>query len=263
MGFLRVLGWLFVPYIMVFVRWKNLGSAARVFGIIWAVVAGLSVIGNITKDEAPTEATTSAAVEQAKVTTASTAPTALDKEAKAKADAESKAQKEADAKAKKEADETAKAEAAAKAKADAEEKAPHLGESITIGSLGVGVAKDIKVSQTVGSQYLNQKAQGTYWIFGISIKNGDKAARMIDTSMFQLVSSDGTKYEADSTANLYANDAGKFMFQNINPGIQTNGFVVFDMPPDAKDKMADFKLKVDSGVGFKAGASADFILKSR
>jgi hypothetical protein len=257
---LKVLGWVILPYIMIFISWKKLRGAGKTFGIIWAVIMAISVIGNMNKTNTvqplTAAATTSDVIVKKDLSTE-------DKAAKAKADAEAKAQKEADAKAKADADAKAKVEAEAKAKADAEDKAPHLGEATKIGNLVVGIAKDIKVSQSVGNQYLDQKAQGTYWIFGVSIKNGDKEARMIDTSMFQLVSSDGTKYEADSTANMYANDTGKFMFQSINPGIQTSGFVVFDMPPDAKDKLADFKLKVDSGVAFKAGTSADFILKSR
>lgn len=261
MGFLRFLGWVFIPYVMIFVRWGKLGGVGKTFGLIWAVICGLAVIGNMNKDETVKEA--SAPVAAAVAVEQKAGSTTEDKEAKAKADADAKAQKEADAKAKKEADDKAKAEAEAKAKADVEEKAPHLGESSAVGNLAVGIGKEVKTTQSVGNQFLNQKAQGTYWVFSVGIKNGDKEARMIDTSMFQLVSSDGIKYEPDPTASMYANEAGKFFLQSINPGIQSNGFIVFDMPSDAKDKMADFKLKVSSGVGFKAGTSTDFILKAR
>src|SRR5690625_1740873 len=38
MRFLRILGWVFIPYIMLFVRWKNTGKIAKVIGGAWAAL---------------------------------------------------------------------------------------------------------------------------------------------------------------------------------------------------------------------------------
>jgi hypothetical protein len=45
MGFLRVLGWVFVPYVMIFIRWKTVGMPVKIIGGIWA---GLILIMTIT-----------------------------------------------------------------------------------------------------------------------------------------------------------------------------------------------------------------------
>jgi biopolymer transport protein ExbD len=269
-GLLKVLGWIFVPYVMMVVQWKKTGRVIKVFGGIWAVVALLILIGSFMPTPPPTAEEVAADLEQV----AKSEQIKVDKEVKVaavKADGEAKKQAKADANAKEEADKVAKAQAEkeAKLKSDAAEKAaeiekaPHLGDSIGVGSLTVGVADKIQFTQKVGGEYLEQEAQGMYWVFSVGIKNGDNEARMIDTTMFKLVSDDGTTYDPDSSGSMYANDAGKFFLQNINPGIQVNGFIVFDMPPEAKDKVSTFKLSVDSGVGFAAGKSVDFILKKR
>jgi hypothetical protein len=46
-GFLKVLGWIFVPFIMIFVSWKKLKGAGKAFGVIWAAIIGLGLISNI------------------------------------------------------------------------------------------------------------------------------------------------------------------------------------------------------------------------
>lgn len=160
---------------------------------------------------------------------------------------------------KKAADKKAKVDADAKAKADALEKAPHLNEKAAVGNLEVAVASKIQTGAFIAGG--SQNAQGIYWLLAVAVKNNDKKSRMIDSSMFQLISSDGSKYDPDPMTSLEANQAGKFMMQTINPGIATAGFVAFDMPTDKKP--SDFILRVDSGVGFAAGTSVDFILKPR
>jgi len=45
MKFLKFLGWLFIPYIMIFFQWRKIKLAARIFGTAWAIIALLSVFG--------------------------------------------------------------------------------------------------------------------------------------------------------------------------------------------------------------------------
>lgn len=41
------------------------------------------------------------------------------------------------------------------------------------------------------------------------------------------------EYEADATADIYANEAGGgFFLQKINPGLEFKGKIVFDVPAD-------------------------------
>lgn len=258
-GFWVVLGWIFIPFIMIFIKWKSLSVVGRVIGVIWAVFAFSSLLGNIRKNE-----DISSSIQQQKA-----APVVVvqseSKTAEAKTNQEAKAQAEAEAKAKKEAEAKAKAEAEAKAKeeakAEAINKAPHIGESATVGNLNVAIYKGPLTGPTVGN-FIQHKAKGMYWLIRVGVENKDKESRTIDASMFQLIGPDGIKYDPDSTANIYANDDTHFFLEKINPGISIEGFVVFDMPQNITDT-DDFILRVNSGVGLKATSHVDFVLKKR
>jgi hypothetical protein len=107
MGFIRFVGWLVVPYIMLFIRWNKMGKARRFFAIPWAVIAliiGISIAsssGN-TSDTLTANAPVNNEQKEADKTPKATQQ-ASDKSAeKTKADAEAKAAKEAEAKAKEE-----------------------------------------------------------------------------------------------------------------------------------------------------------------
>jgi hypothetical protein len=99
MKVLKILGWIIVPYVMIFISWKKLGRIGKGFGVIWAVIALLLAIGNMTSDNTKTNPVT-ASVKQEQP-----------KEDKSKSDADAQAKKEADAKAKAEAEAKAKEEA--------------------------------------------------------------------------------------------------------------------------------------------------------
>lgn len=216
------------------------GKAKKRF--LWALVSFIAfIVGAVNLPSGATQATDS------NVETAS-------------ATIQTKEQRDEEAKAKKEADAKAKAEADAKAKAEAEAKAPHAGDTVSVGSLSVAVF-DPKTSATVGNKYLNQTARGIYWVFPIAVRNDDKESRTVDTSMFELISNSGVKYEPDSTAGIYANTDSPFFLQKINPGIVLNGYVVFDMPKD--QQIADYKMQVRGGLGFRTTKPVDITLKPR
>ncbi|BFT70681.1 hypothetical protein [Paenibacillus sp. P36] len=107
---LKFLGWLVVPYIMIFVFWNRLGKTGRRLGVAWAVIALIGAIINQGSSDKQRAKPVVAQVqtEQAKL---------VKEEVK-----EDKAKIEADLQAKKEVDEKVKLEADAKAKADAEAK---------------------------------------------------------------------------------------------------------------------------------------------
>lgn len=102
MGFLRVLGWIFIPFIMIFFRWKKIGVISKVFGIPWALVALLIFIGIAAGEQKPDDnvSTSTTASVNNEQKSDSTASNKANDEAKAKAEAEEKAKKEAEEKAK-------------------------------------------------------------------------------------------------------------------------------------------------------------------
>ncbi|MEC0229305.1 zinc ribbon domain-containing protein [Paenibacillus alba] len=114
---LRVIGWIIVPFIMIFVSWKDLRSVQRFYGTIWAVISLFYILGHFTENQRTDNQLTApvvASVEQKKTTV-------TDEEKVAAKNLAAKAQKEAEDKAKAEAE--AEAEAEAKAKVEAQNKA--------------------------------------------------------------------------------------------------------------------------------------------
>jgi hypothetical protein len=53
---MKFLGWLFIPYIMIFIRWKKIGVIKRVFAISWIAIILLIAISLSVGDSQPTVA---------------------------------------------------------------------------------------------------------------------------------------------------------------------------------------------------------------
>ena len=97
----------------------------------------------------------------------------------------------------------------------------------TVKSSKCGVAK-------IGSDMLGQKAQGQFCLVTINVKNIGKEAQMFDGSSQKAYAADGTEYSADTAAAIYANKNAETFLNDINPGNQVNGVVVFDIPKNVK-----------------------------
>ncbi|MER7585940.1 DUF4352 domain-containing protein [Micromonospora sp. NPDC127501] len=97
----------------------------------------------------------------------------------------------------------------------------------TVKSSKCGVAK-------VGSAPLDQKAQGQFCLVTVNVKNIGKEAQMFDGSSQKAYAADGTEYSADTGAAIYANKNAETFLNDINPGNQVNGVVVFDIPKNVK-----------------------------
>jgi hypothetical protein len=48
---IKVLGWIFVPFIMIFLSWKNLNTGLRAAGIVWAALAVIIGLGSLSSEE--------------------------------------------------------------------------------------------------------------------------------------------------------------------------------------------------------------------
>jgi hypothetical protein len=125
-----------------------------------------------------------------------------------------------------------------------EEKQYNIGDTLKVGDVTFTVHGKSTASN-VGGQY-GQSASGKYLIIDLTVKNEGKEAMMINSSYFKVLGN-GAEYEADATADIYANEAGKsFFLQDINPGIEFKGKIVFDLPADVVDSN-DLKLNVQTG----------------
>ncbi|MGC4861134.1 DUF4352 domain-containing protein [Micromonospora sp. DT41] len=120
------------------------------------------------------------------------------------------------------------------AKAEDKPKTAKIGQpardgkfEFTVKSSKCGVAK-------VGSDMLGQKAQGQFCLVTLNVKNIGKEAQMFDGSSQKAYAADGTEYSADTGAAIYANKNAETFLNDINPGNQVNGVVVFDIPKNVK-----------------------------
>jgi hypothetical protein len=68
----------------------------------------------------------------------------------------------------------------------------------------------------------------------MTVKNVKKEARTFDASSQKGFGADGAQFSADSEASFYANEGHQAFLNEINPGNQVSGTVVFDIPQAAK-----------------------------
>ncbi|MEU8298948.1 DUF4352 domain-containing protein [Micromonospora sp. NPDC048909] len=97
----------------------------------------------------------------------------------------------------------------------------------TVKSSKCGVAK-------VGSDLVGEKAQGQFCLVTVNVKNIGKEAQMFDGSSQKAYAADGTEYSSDTGAAIYANKNAETFLNDINPGNQVTGVVVFDIPKKVK-----------------------------
>ena len=120
----------------------------------------------------------------------------------------------------------------ASASSAAAEKATGIGTPVRDGKFEFTVTKVESGKKTVGAQYVEQTAQGSYTLVHLNVKNiGDEAQSFSDSDQ-KLISVDGKQYSADSMAAA-AIDNNNVLFEEINPGNSVDGILVYDLPTGA------------------------------
>lgn len=97
----------------------------------------------------------------------------------------------------------------------------------TVKSTKCGVSK-------VGNNLLGATAQGQFCLITINVKNIGKEAQLFDGGNQKAYAADGAEYSADGQAAIYANKNAETFLNEINPGNQVTGVVVFDIPKKVK-----------------------------
>jgi hypothetical protein len=94
------------------------------------------------------------------------------------------------------------------------------------------VVTGVTHAKSVGGEF-GSTAQGEYTILHVSVKNiGDQAQTLDDSSQY-VFNSAGSKYDADSAADMDVNGNGSVFMENINPGNSVQGQIAFDLPSGA------------------------------
>jgi len=143
----------------------------------------------------------------------------------------------------------------AKAAAKPVKKTYGVNDQVKVGKLTY-VANDVKMVDTLSNVLGEKKTSGQFLVIGLTILNGDKEERFVDSNMFKVNVGD-TEYSADTELDLYANEDGMgFFLETINPNIEKTGNIVFELPKQVKNP----KLEVSSGFGWAGGQSKEIQL---
>ncbi|GII22719.1 DUF4352 domain-containing protein [Planosporangium mesophilum] len=86
---------------------------------------------------------------------------------------------------------------------------------------------------SLGNDMLGKKAQGQFCLVTVQVKNIGKEAQAFSDSGQKAFGADKTQYSTDSTAGMYANQDAATLFNQINPGNQVTGVLVYDIPAGA------------------------------
>jgi len=139
-----------------------------------------------------------------------------------------------DSKSSSSSSEVSQVESAKSSESSSSEKATYgIGQDVAVGKLTYKV-NSVTTDTNVGGQF-GVNAKGVFMIVNISITNNDtKAASISDGSL--KIKSNGAEYKADSSAGIYANDAGNSAaFSDLNPGTTQTTNIVFDVPQTVVD----------------------------
>jgi hypothetical protein len=107
-----------------------------------------------------------------------------------------------------------------------------IGTPIRDGKFEFTVTKTSTASQ-VGNSFSNKKAQGEYVLVNVKVKNTGDQAQTFSGADQKLTDRAGHTFSADDEAAIYLEDS-KSLYEEINPGNQVNGVVLFDVPRATK-----------------------------
>lgn len=107
-----------------------------------------------------------------------------------------------------------------------------IGDVAMVGDMSYRVIS-AQTATEVGPSFALTKAKGTFLVLKIEVTNNANESALVDSSFFALKSGE-KKYDADSTASLWANtqeDGGNnsFFLESLNPDLTMDGIVVFDV----------------------------------
>ena len=119
-----------------------------------------------------------------------------------------------------------------------------IGDKIDVGDISYVVEK-VEISETVGGEYINQTAKGTYLLVTISITNNSNDPITISDSFFTVLNGD-KKFSADSMATIYADSESSLWLDELNPELTITGIIAFDVSAAVADSQ-ETQLQVQTG----------------
>ncbi|KAA0766378.1 DUF4352 domain-containing protein [Bacillus sp. SH5-2] len=121
------------------------------------------------------------------------------------------------------------------------------GESSNV-KIAVG---SVETLESVGTEHINEKAQGVFKVVELTLTNNQKDAITLSSNSFKLEDNQGREFSSNSAAQIKLNVANggnsKFLLEKLNPGLSQTGKIVFDVPKDVQGLV----LKARGGIAGK------------
>ena len=112
-------------------------------------------------------------------------------------------------------------------------KVAKVGDTVTDSNNMGFTVNGVTTTATLGSSYTAKTAQGIYEVVNVTIKNGGKSTATINSSDFKITDSQGRSYDPSTdgmTAKEMADGKTSFFLQQVQPGLNVTGDLVFDIP---------------------------------
>ena len=127
--------------------------------------------------------------------------------------------------------------------ASAESGTKHkIGDNVFVGYWAYRCA-GARWQRSIGSEYTRQYPDAEFLVVDLAVRNDDKTASVL--APLKLVDAEGREYDESSKGIFMDNSFG--MLKNLNPGVSSRGYAVFDVP------RGKYELKVSGG--FTSGAT--------
>lgn len=117
-----------------------------------------------------------------------------------------------------------------------EAKEVKIGETAKAGKDLEVTVLDVSQMDSVSGDFSTAEPQGTYLAVKVKAKNIANSAKPVTGMQFKLIDGE-MEYSTDSTAMIYGNNNQNSLFgTSINPGIELEGTLYFDVPSDLLEK---------------------------
>lgn len=107
-----------------------------------------------------------------------------------------------------------------------------IGEVMTVDNIAYRV-NEVNTFFAVGSHYFGVKADGIFYVVDISVENLAKETQNLYTPRFRIIDSKERKYDEDTGAEFYHDNAISFGKQ-LQPNLPIQGVIIFDLPESAE-----------------------------
>ncbi|MDA1647552.1 MULTISPECIES: DUF4352 domain-containing protein [unclassified Bacillus cereus group] len=96
----------------------------------------------------------------------------------------------------------------------------------------------VESTDSVGGEYLKEKAQGVFKVVEITITNNQKDAITVDANSFKLVDNKDREFtystQAQTAFDVGNGGSSDFFLKQLNPGLSQTGKIIYDVPADAQ-----------------------------